>query len=74
MKGLPVDLPEKCRGRSKEKWRPLKRVAVLVGGAWPGIADRLIERNIAEDEAERDSGLKARPPGMVLLTDLRKIW
>lgn len=69
-----VDLPKGCVGRSKEKWRPLKRVAVAAGGRWPAIADQLILRGLAEDDHERDAGLRALPPGMVLMTDLYEIW
>ena len=74
VKGMVVDLPDKCIGRSKEKWRPLKRVAVAAGGDWPAIVDRLINKSLAEDEAEREAGLKTQPPGMVMLTDLYAIW
>jgi hypothetical protein len=74
IRGLAVDLPKRCIGRSKEKWRPLKRVAVVAGGNWPAIVDVLIDKSIAEDEAERDAGLKTQPPGMVMLSDLFTIW
>lgn len=74
IKGTLVDLPQGCVGRSKEKWRPLKRVAVAAGGQWPDIVDRLIAKSLAEDEAERDAGLRALPPGMVLLSDLHIVW
>lgn len=69
-----VELPDGCIGRMREKWRPLKRIAVLAGGDWPRIADQLIKSSIAEDQAERDAGIKALPPGMVLLNDLRAVW
>jgi Protein of unknown function (DUF3631) len=74
VKGMAVDLPTGCIGRSKEKWRPLKRVAVAAGGDWPGVVDRLIGKSLAEDEAEREAGLKTQPPGMVMLTDLFVVW
>ena len=74
VKGMAVDLPDKCIGRSKEKWRPLKRVAVAAGGDWAAIVDRLINKSLAEDEAEREAGLKTQPPGMVMLTDLYAVW
>jgi Protein of unknown function (DUF3631) len=74
VRGMAVPLPAGCIGRSKEKWRPLKRVAVAAGGDWPHIVDRLIGKSLAEDEAERDAGLKTQPPGMVMLTDLFTIW
>ncbi len=69
-----VDLPKGCVGRSKEKWRPLKRVAVAAGGRWPSVVDQLILRGLSEDDHERDAGLRALPPGMVLMTDLHSIW
>jgi Domain of unknown function (DUF3854)/Protein of unknown function (DUF3631) len=74
VKGLKVDLPKGCIGRSKEKWRPLKRVAVAAAGRWPQIVNELIIQDLAYDEAEREAGLKAQPPGIVLLQDLREHW
>jgi hypothetical protein len=71
---MEVDLPAGCISRSKEKWRPLKRVAVAAGGDWPDIGDRLIRKSLAEDEAEREAGLKTQPPGIVLLIDLHALW
>ncbi len=69
-----VDLPDGCIGRSKEKWRPLKRIAVAAGGHWAKIADDLIEKGLEEEAAVRDAGLRKQPPGMVLLTDLYAVW
>jgi hypothetical protein len=74
VKGMPVDLPAGCIGRTKEKWRPLKRVAVAAGGRWPTKSDALIARDMAEDAAERAAGLRTLPPGMVVLTDLAAVW
>lgn len=69
-----VALPEGCMGRMKEKWRPLKRVAVAAGGHWPETADQLIRRALDEDRDERDAGIRTQPPGMVLMRDLHAIW
>lgn len=74
VRGLAVDLPEGCIGRSKEKWRPLKRIAVVAGGRWPAITDRLISQSLAEDEAAREAGLRTLPVGMVMMKDLHTIW
>jgi hypothetical protein len=74
VKGMAVSLPDGCVGRFKEKWRPLKRIAVAAGGDWPDIVDRLIRKNLDEDAAERDAGLKQQPPGVVLLMDLHTAW
>jgi hypothetical protein len=72
--GMKVDLPAGCIGRAKEKWRPLKRVAVAAGGHWPAIADQLIRRSLDEDADERDAGLRTLPVGMVLMADLHAVW
>lgn len=72
--GMSVDLPPGCIGRAKEKWRPLKRVAVAAGSHWPEIVDELITRGMAETDAEHDAGLSADPPGMVMLRDLHAVW
>lgn len=74
VKGLAVDLPTKCIGRTKEKWRPLKRVAVVAGGRWPAVVDDLIAQGLGEDAAEREAGLRNLPPGMVLMADLYSVW
>jgi hypothetical protein len=49
-------------------------LAVAAGGHWPGIADELIERSLAEDNDERDAGLRTLPVGMVLMADLHAVW
>lgn len=72
--GMNVDLPKNCVGRAKEKWRPLKRVAVAAGGHWAKVADELIARALNEDADEREAGLRSLPPGMVLMTDLQAVW
>lgn len=69
-----VELDERCRGRAKEKWRPLKRVAEAAGGHWPQICDELIRRGLDEAAAEHEAGLDYEPPGMSLLRDLAKVW
>ena len=69
-----VPLPKGCIGRRKEKWRPLARVAAAAGGRWPATIYRLIELSIAEEDAEREAGLKQLPAGMVMMVDLYAIW
>jgi hypothetical protein len=74
VRGLRVELPAGCVGRSKEKWRPLKRIAVAAGGRWEKIADELIENGLQQEAAAKEAGLKKQPPTMVLLTDLHAVW
>jgi hypothetical protein len=74
IKGAAVDLPAGCIGRRKERWRPLARVAAAAGGRWPGIVTRLIEANIAEEQAEKEDGLRTQPREYVMMTDLYAVW
>jgi hypothetical protein len=74
IKQMSVDLPRGCTRRARERWRPLKRVAVVAGGGWPDVVDVLIVANLAQEAAEREDGLRARPPGVALLADLYETW
>lgn len=67
-------LPEGCVGRTKERWGPLKRVAVAAGGRWPAIADQLIVRDLEAAEQDRIDGMIVDRPAVVLLRHLREIW
>lgn len=68
------EMPAGCVGRMKEKWRPLARVAEAVGGRWPEVVTELIERDIAEMDADRREGLVRIPPAVKLLHDLFSVW
>lgn len=72
--GGETSLPENCKGRNREKWKPLKRIADAAGGHWPEVADELIRRDLAQQEAENEAGLKAQPPGMAMMHDLARVW
>lgn len=69
-----VDLPAECKNRLKEKWKALKRVAVLGGERWAATADKLIKHAIAEYNAERESGINRPPIGVMLMMDLHAVW
>ena len=60
IKETAVDLPEGCTRRARERWRPLKRIAVVAGGGWPDVTDELIVANLAEEAAMREDGLRTR--------------
>ncbi|WP_435595176.1 DUF3631 domain-containing protein [Tsukamurella tyrosinosolvens] len=72
--GGETSLPENCKGRNREKWKPLKRIADAAGGHWPEVADELIRRDLAQQEAENEAGLRAEPPGMAIMRDLAAVW
>ncbi|WP_312347345.1 DUF3631 domain-containing protein [Actinomyces sp.] len=67
-------LPEGCVGRMREKWNPLARVAHVAGGEWIGKVETLVNRDMAEIEAERADGLTRLPPAVVLICDLFQVW
>jgi hypothetical protein len=74
VKGLSVDLPDGCRGRMKDKWRPLMRVAVVAGGQWPQTVTDLVVRDINDQLAERNDGHQSMPPAMRLIHHLHGLW
>jgi hypothetical protein len=69
-----LSLPPECRGRSREKWRPLVRIATVAGAHWPERVTDLIARDLAEEEADRTDGLRNLPPAVVIMRDLFEIW
>ncbi|MBO0594494.1 DUF3631 domain-containing protein [Nesterenkonia sp. E16_7] len=67
-------LPEAVTGRNKEKWRPLKRVAVAAGGRWPETVDRLALADVQRIETEKEDGILQDRPHIILLKHLAEIW
>lgn len=68
------DLPEIVRGRARERWAPLKRVADANGGRWPALVDRLAVQDVQQIEAEKEEGLVQQRPAVVLLSHLHEMW
>lgn len=67
-------LPAGVIGRARERWLPLKRVAVAAGGRWPGVVDDLAVRDVERVEIEREEGIMAQRPAVVLLQHIRAAW
>lgn len=67
-------LPEGVTHRARERWNPLKRVAVAAGGRWPDAADALALIDLARMEEDKEDGMAAQPPAVTLLKDLREVW
>lgn len=67
-------LPVGTVGRMKEKWRPLKRVAVVAGGRWPTVCDALIQRDLDELSQDKEEGLMSQRPAIALLRDMHELW
>lgn len=68
------ELPDGLRGRNRERWEPLLRVARAAGGVWPAKCLELIHRDMEGQREEREAGLDRRPRHMQLLEDLRDVW
>lgn len=68
------DVPRGCTGRAKERWLPLKRVAVQIGGRWPAVVDRLIRDNLDDIARDREEGLSTMPPHVHLVRDLHQVF
>lgn len=62
------------RGRRREVWRPLARVADVVGGRWPEAVARLVARDVEEAEHDRLEGLMTDRPAVLLLKHLAEGW
>ena len=68
------ELPADVRGRMKEKWRPLQRVADIAGGPWPDKCSHLINRELAVQDMEKEQGMTIDRPAVALLRDLGEHW
>jgi hypothetical protein len=78
IKDVSGHLPDGCIGRLREKWRPLMRVAELADGAgghyWKDMVDTMAKQDLDDMTAQREAGLRQQTPGLVLLSDLARIW
>lgn len=68
------DLPEGIRGRARERWSPLKRVAVAAGGRWPTTVDALALEDLQRLELEREDGVTTQRPHVALLAHISATW
>jgi len=67
-------LPEGVIGRARERWSPLKRVAVAAGGRWPEVVDTLAVNDVERITLEREEGIVQQRPAVALLTHLHGVW
>lgn len=68
------EVPKGCVGRVKERWLPLKRVAVFAGGDWAERVDRMIEANLEEIARDREEGLSTMPIHVHLIRDVHDLF
>lgn len=68
------ELPDGITRRLREVWRPLQRVADVIGGDWPDRCRALAARHRDNIAAMRDDGIRHERPHMVLIRDLYGVW
>lgn len=67
-------LPEGAKARTKERWMPLKRVAVAAGGRWPGVVDHLVELDLERMRLDREEGIATEKAHVTLLKHIHEVW
>jgi hypothetical protein len=67
-------MPPGCTGRFREKWQPLARVAQAAGPGWVAVVMDRAARDVADVAADRDAGLAAEKPGVLLLRHITQLW
>lgn len=67
-------LPEGIKGRARERWSPLKRVATVAGGRWPSVVDAMATKDVDRITLEREDGIVQQRPHVTLLGHLHEVW
>ncbi|MFN3004589.1 DUF3631 domain-containing protein [Mycolicibacterium wolinskyi] len=67
-------LPDEVKGRGRERWSPLLRVAEAAGGRWPAVVRDLAVRDMERIVNEREEGLAVQKPHVVLLNHIHDVW
>ncbi len=68
------DLPEGIKGRARERWSPLKRVAEACGGRWPSVVDELALHDKEQQDMDREDGMVRDRPAVLLLKHVHELW
>ena len=67
-------MPPGCTSRFREKWQPLARVAQAAGPRWLALVMDRAARDVAAVAADRDAGLLAEKPAVLLLRHITQLW
>jgi hypothetical protein len=67
-------LPDGIRGRARERWFPLKRVASAAGGRWPDVVNSMALHDQECFEMDHEDGMIRDTPAVVLLKDVYDYW
>lgn len=67
-------LPAGIKGRARERWSPLKRIATVAGGRWPATVDELATTEAEELKTEREEGHVQKRPALALIDHIAEVW
>lgn len=67
-------LPEVVKGRARERWLPLLRIAVAAGGHWAEVVADLAVKDVDRLTAEREEGIVQERPAVQLLRHINEVW
>lgn len=67
-------VPAGCVGRIKERWLPLKRVAVFAGGDWPERVDNMIHSDLEQMRQDKEEGITTMRPHERLVLDIHEVY
>lgn len=67
-------LPPGIKGRARERWAPLKRVAAAASEEWSAVVDRLALAEAKELAEQREDGLVTERPAVALVRHIGQVW
>ncbi|MBT1171421.1 DUF3631 domain-containing protein [Bifidobacterium sp. SO4] len=73
IKPRPI-LPDIVKGRYKEVWLPLARIAQTQSGEWLDVVRRLSAEYVEQAKMDADMGLANDSPHILLLKDIARLW
>ena len=71
---LRPEYPAGLRGRNRERWAPLLKIATVAGGPWPDRCLSLIAADLDDQDADREAGIQKMPRHVQLLRDIADVW
>jgi hypothetical protein len=67
-------LPDGCKNRDRERWKPLARIATVAGRKWADDMREIITRELERAKVENESAGANVPPAIQLIVDLEKLF
>jgi len=74
IRGTKPPLPKECTNRFRDKWKPLKRIAVLAGEDWAKRVDQYILQDIQTIKEQDENGDSRQSIHIQLAKDLYEIF